>query len=174
MNRRHLLTKIVQGFSLTGLAFLSYPFVKFLFSGADEDLSLELSLADLIPGETMNVLWRGRNLMIVRRSDAMVRNLASSSLELKDPASASSVQPDFAVNEYRSIRPDILVTYTNCTHLGCEVAWGEKERIGFHCPCHESEYDLAGRVLEGGAAPYNLEIPNYRFVSGNRLQLIAE
>lgn len=36
-----------------------------------------------------------------------------------------------------------------CTHRGCNVnsAGGE----GFHCPCHDSEYDPQGRVTEGPA-----------------------
>jgi nitrite reductase/ring-hydroxylating ferredoxin subunit len=35
-----------------------------------------------------------------------------------------------------------------CTHLGCNVS-GEEDR--FVCPCHGSEYDLSGRVLQGPA-----------------------
>lgn len=112
--------------------------------------------------------------MIIRRTELMISKLDESDLGLKDPVSRLSVQPEFAHNGYRSRRPDIFVTYTNCTHLGCEVAMSQKEDIGFHCPCHDSEYDHAGRVVEGGAAPTNLEVPNYRFISRNQLLLVAE
>jgi Rieske Fe-S protein len=36
-----------------------------------------------------------------------------------------------------------------CTHKGCTVyAQGED---GFHCPCHDSEYDRSGTVTQGPA-----------------------
>ena len=35
-----------------------------------------------------------------------------------------------------------------CTHLGCTVRW---ETGRFRCPCHGSEYDTAGIVLQGPA-----------------------
>ncbi|MEX2327167.1 MAG: Rieske 2Fe-2S domain-containing protein, partial [Pseudomonadales bacterium] len=61
--------------------------------------------------------------------------------------------------------------FNNCTHLGCEVAPVDDAGVGFSCPCHQSEYDYAGRVIEGATAPTNLEVPNYRFVSRNTLRL---
>ena len=36
-----------------------------------------------------------------------------------------------------------------CTHLGCKVALADNQ--GFDCPCHDSEYDLQGNVLQGPA-----------------------
>jgi cytochrome b6-f complex iron-sulfur subunit len=35
-----------------------------------------------------------------------------------------------------------------CTHQGCKV---RQEGQGFHCPCHDSEYDLQGAVTHGPA-----------------------
>jgi nitrite reductase/ring-hydroxylating ferredoxin subunit len=35
-----------------------------------------------------------------------------------------------------------------CTHLGCEVAWDERDRR-YHCPCHEGVFDETGRVVAG-------------------------
>lgn len=35
-----------------------------------------------------------------------------------------------------------------CTHQGCKV---RHEGQGFHCPCHDSEYDLQGAVTHGPA-----------------------
>ena len=34
---------------------------------------------------------------------------------------------------------------------------------GWFCPCHGSHYDGSGRTREG-PAPYNLEVPEYRFL----------
>ena len=47
----------------------------------------------------------------------------------------------------------IFAMSATCTHLGCIVVQ-EPER--FHCPCHGSRYDVAGRVVQG-PAPKNLE-----------------
>ena len=40
---------------------------------------------------------------------------------------------------------------------------------GFFCPCHQSKYDLAGRVYKGMPAPTNLVIPPYKFLSDTRV-----
>jgi ubiquinol-cytochrome c reductase iron-sulfur subunit len=40
---------------------------------------------------------------------------------------------------------------------------------GFYCPCHQSRFDLAGRVFQGVPAPANLEVPPYHFTDDNHL-----
>ncbi|KAF3774813.1 Cytochrome b6-f complex iron-sulfur subunit [Nymphaea thermarum] len=37
-----------------------------------------------------------------------------------------------------------------CTHLGCIVPWEESENK-FMCPCHGSQYDSQGKVVQGPA-----------------------
>lgn len=44
---------------------------------------------------------------------------------------------------------------------------------GFFCPCHGSQFGLAGRVLKSMPAPTNLEIPPHRYLAAARL-LIGE
>lgn len=177
--RRLLLLRIVQGFSITGLGFLTWPFVKAWIPSFEQDNSLEVSLADLEPGEFKTVNWLGRRVFIQRRSRTMVDYFDAASLDLKDPDSSDSRQPDFARTPWRSLSPEYFVAFNNCTHLGCEVTPGDGEGsgvegIGFECPCHQSLYDYAGRVVEGAAAPTNLEIPKYSFVSRSVIRLEAE
>jgi cytochrome b6-f complex iron-sulfur subunit len=38
-----------------------------------------------------------------------------------------------------------------CTHLGCSIAWEEKQNR-FICPCHSSAFDISGEVLNPPAA----------------------
>ena len=84
------------------------------------------------------------------------------------------MQPRYAQNEWRSIKPEFLVLIGLCTHLGCaptfmladtENQLGADWQGGFFCPCHGSKFDLAGRVYAGVPAPTNLEVPPHRFIN---------
>ena len=110
-------------------------------------------IAKLEPGQKINIEWRG---------------------QLAYPKSDVDHQPAYAKNEDRSRKPEIFVAVGICTHLGCsptfrpEVApadLGPDWLGGFFCPCHQSKFDLAGRVYKGVPAPTNLIIPPYRFLS---------
>ena len=168
MDRRTLLTRIVKGFSLTGLAFVTYPFIKAWIPSFDNTINMDIDISDLKPGENKVVHWLGRNIIMVKRDPATVEEITKPEVDLKDPDSLGSMQPEFAKNPFRSLRPDLFVAFTNCTHLGCEVAHQDDQ---FKCPCHQSDYDAAGRVLEGAAAPRNLDVPNYRYVSNQMIRL---
>lgn len=55
-------------------------------------------------------------------------------------------------------RPDerhIIALSWHCAHLGCTVPWVADE-AQFHCPCHNSTYDLTGKNT-GGPAPRPLD-----------------
>jgi len=91
-----------------------------------------------------------------------------------DPDSEQPQQPEYATNEFRSIKPDVLVVVGSCTHLGCspierfDIApadLGPDWEGGFYCPCHGSKFDLAGRVYKGVPAPLNLAVPPHRYIS---------
>jgi len=168
VDRRTLLTKIVQAFSITGLGFVTYPFIKAWIPSFDNTRSRDVDVASLMPGEQKIVPWLGRNVVLIKRVPASIEALPRSTEELKDPLSDASVQPISAKNPYRSVRPELFVAYTNCTHLGCEVVQKGNQ---FKCPCHQSDYDGAGRVLEGAAAPRNLDVPNYRYLSSQLIRL---
>lgn len=144
---------------------------------------VEVDISKLDEGAMMRVTWRGKPVSILRRSPAMLERLESSNAPLRDPDSeVVDQQPEYARNQYRSIRPEVLVLISNCTHLGCvpvnrfEVApadLGPDWVGGFFCPCHGSKFDLAGRVYQNVPAPTNLEVPPYRFVGDDTL-LIGE
>ncbi len=168
MDRRQLLTRIVQGFALTGAGFFTYPFLKAWIPSFSEDLHLDVDVSELKPGQHRIVQWLGRNIVVLKRDPATIEALTESTEDLKDPLSQGSLQPERATNAYRSVRPDLFIAYTNCTHLGCEVV---AEGQAFKCPCHQSDYDSAGRVLDGAAAPRNLDVPNYRYLSGQMIRL---
>jgi len=174
MNRRKLLERIVQGFAAVGAGFVIYPFFKAGIPGNGATAGLEVELSDLRPGQAKLVHWLGRKVIVRRQSDAMLDYLERDANKLKDPKSKDSSQPDFARNTFRSRRPGVFVAFNNCTHLGCEVDVVNDTGVGFKCPCHQSDYDYSGRVMKGAAAPLNLEVPSYAYVSDNRLKLGME
>jgi ubiquinol-cytochrome c reductase iron-sulfur subunit len=45
---------------------------------------------------------------------------------------------------------------------------------GFFCPCHQSKFDMAGRVFKGMPAPKNLDITAYRFDGDNTVVIDAD
>ncbi len=131
---------------------------------------VEVIVDKLAPGQMITVKWRGKPVWILRRSQSILINLGDSRhLEkLRDPDSSIENQPDYARNQYRSLRPEIFVAIGICTHLGCVPiyqATGDEIDGGsvYFCPCHGSRFDLAGRVFKNVPAPTNLVIPPHRY-----------
>ena len=139
-------------------------------------------ISALEPGQIMTVEWRSKPVWIVRRTKEMLDGVSSVESKLSDPASDVPMQPEYAKNEFRSIKPEVLVLVGICTHLGCSPQSKpaeDKAEMGadwagcFLCPCHGSKFDLAGRVYKGAPAPVNLEVPKYTYLSDTRI-LIGE
>jgi len=57
-----------------------------------------------------------------------------------------------------------LALSRRCTHLGCTVPWIDEERR-FICPCHASEYDMRGSVVQP-PAPRPLDLYPVRIENG--------
>lgn len=144
---------------------------------------VEIDISRLGPGEMMTVEWRGKPVWIVNRTPEMLATLKKVEAKLADPLSGRPQQPDYATNAYRSIKPEIFIAVGICTHLGCSPSEkfqpGAAQGMspdwdgGFFCPCHGSQFDLAGRVLKNMPAPTNLEIPPHQYLADTRL-LIGE
>lgn len=135
-------------------------------------------ISTLEPGQVMTVEWRSKPVWIIRRTKEMLEGLARGDSKVSDPKSDVPMQPEYAKNEYRSIKPEVLVLVGICTHLGCSPqAKGAEDKAemgadwtgGFLCPCHGSKFDLAGRVYKGAPAPVNLEVPKYTYLSDTRI-----
>ena len=134
---------------------------------------------ELEPGQKIQVEWRRKPVWIVRRSEEMVESLNETQSRLRDPDSEElTQQPEFARNQQRSIKPEVLVLVGICTHLGCSPTFrpelapedlGPDWVGGFYCPCHGSSFDLSGRVYKNVPANKNLEVPPYKFISDNVL-----
>ncbi len=179
--RRHFLTVATLVTGGVGAIATAVPFVSsFKPSARAQALGapVEVDISKLEIGALLKIEWRGRPIYIVHRTEEMLGTLAKDVDRLRDPASAASIQPSYATNEHRSVRPAFLVLEGVCTHLGCapmprfEVGpadLGADWPGGFYCPCHGSRFDLAGRVFAGVPAPTNLTVPPYRYINDNTL-----
>jgi ubiquinol-cytochrome c reductase iron-sulfur subunit len=178
-NRRHFLTVATAVTGVAGAAVAAIPFISSLKPSARAQAlgaPVEVAIGSLQPGEMLRVLWRGRLVFVLRRTEEMLERLAENADILRDPDSAEiDQQPEYAVNGTRSVRPEYLVVEGSCTHLGCapiedfDVRPAESWAGGFFCPCHGSKFDLAGRVYKGVPAPTNLRVPPHRFVRDDLL-----
>ncbi len=172
MRRRLILTSAVIGAGAgvavaIPFAFSMKPSARALAAGAPVSYRID----SIEPGQIVTVEYRGAPHWIIRRTKEMIDGLGKHDALLADPKSEDSDQPDFAKNEYRSKTPEILVLRGVCTHLGCSPTYrkevgpadlGAEWPGGFFCPCHQSKFDLAGRVFKGMPAPKNLVVTPYK------------
>ena len=171
-----------------GAAALATPFVS-SFAPSEKakaaGAAVEVDIASLKPGEKTTVEWRGKPVWIMRRTPEQLETLKQVEGELADPNSDRTAfpTPEYAKNQTRSIKPEVLVAIGICTHLGCspgdKFTPGAQPSLpdnwpgGFFCACHGSTFDLAGRVFKNKPAPDNLEVPPHMYLSDNKL-LIGE
>ena len=173
-NRRHFLTVATVATGAVGAGLAMYPFLASLKPSARAQAlgaPVEVAIGSLQPGEMVRVLWRGRLVFVLRRTEEMLNRLAENPERLADPDSlVPEQQPNYAANPTRSFKREYLVVEGSCTHLGCapledfDLRPSENWLGGFFCPCHGSKFDLAGRVYKGVPAPTNLRVPPHRFV----------
>jgi ubiquinol-cytochrome c reductase iron-sulfur subunit len=177
-SRRRFLTAATTVVGGVGVAFAAVPFIVSMQPSARAQAAgapVEVDISKLEPGQKLTVEWRGKPVWIVRRSEESLKALTAVEGGLRDPQSAESIQPDYAKNQGRAIKPEYLVMIGICTHLGCSPTYipelegaahgmGDGWKGGFFCPCHGSRFDLAGRVYAGVPAPTNLEVPPHKYI----------
>lgn len=185
-NKRRLLTNTTAVVGAVGAGFVAVPF---LASWAPSERAktagapVEVDISKLQEGQLLTVEWRGKPVWLIKRSEQNLKDLPGLNEALRDPASENAQQPEYARNETRSIKPNVVVMVGICTHLGCSPTYrpemgaadlgGADWKGGFFCPCHGSKFDLAGRVYSGVPAPLNLPVPPHYYKS-DRTILIGE
>ena len=182
--RRRFLTATTAVVGGVGAVVAAVPFVSTLQPSARAKVAgapVTEDISKLEVGQRIVLQWRGQPVWIIRRTPEQLAALPAQDARLRDPKSDNpEQQPDYAKNETRSIKPEILVLVGTCTHLGCSPTFRpELEpqpfdadwKGGFYCPCHNSRFDLAGRVYQGVPAPTNLKVPPYRFLDDTRIEI---
>lgn len=180
-SRRRFLTAATTVIGGVGVGFALVPFISSMEPSAKARAAgapVRADISKIELGQMIRVKWRGKPVWVVNRTQEMLDILPTLDSQLRDPNSVESEQPDYAKNEYRSIKPEYAVLIGICTHLGCSPTYrpdiapadlGKDWKGGFFCPCHGSRFDLAGRVFKGVPAPLNLVVPPYRYLSDTEL-----
>jgi ubiquinol-cytochrome c reductase iron-sulfur subunit len=183
MDRRGFLRVSLTALSGVAGFFASLPFVKSLLPSARARAlagSIEVDLSAIPPGEVRAHIYRGETMLVLHRTPEMLERLAlSDGAALDAGADPALADPSYVDPRHRGIDPEYLVLKGVCTHLGCVPRLrGEdgKQTLGawwpggFICPCHQSGFDYAGRVIRG-PAPRNLPIPPHRYIAAARLRI---
>lgn len=164
-----------------GVAFAAVPFIRSLEPSARAKAAgapIEVDISKVEPGQLITVEWRGKVCWVLNRTQPMLASLPKLDAKLADPNSTVPNQPAYCKNEHRSIKDNFWIAIGICTHLGCSPTFrpeiapadlGPDWLGGFFCPCHQSKFDLAGRVFKGVPAPTNLVIPPHKYASDTKV-----
>lgn len=180
--RRKLLLRTVTVAGAAASAAVAIPFIASMNPSERAKAfgaPVQVDVSGVAPGGQCTVAWRGKPVWILRRTPGMIERLGrhETLALLADPhSSIRRQQPEYARNAQRSIRPELFVTVSLCTHLGCVPTFRPQPEApswpgGYYCPCHGSRFDLAGRVFKNVPAPTNLVIPPHRYLSPNLLEI---
>lgn len=128
--------------------------------------SVTVDLSTIPAGTGQVVTWRGMPIF--------VRHLSAQETQAARAASAPSSITPFT-HRVKAGHEEWVVMIGLCTHLGCvplgnAVNEPRGDFGGYFCPCHGSQYDAAGRVMQG-PAPSDLKLPPYVFDGHDRLTI---
>ncbi len=178
IKRRRFITGVTAGFGAVGGALAVTPFVMSMSPSErakNAGAPVQYDYTKIQDGQMVKVEWRGKPVVLLKRTPEMMAGLDKIAENLADVDSNASDQPEYAKNETRSdpSKPELLVMEGVCTHLGCspveklaigpDPQMGDDSQGGFFCPCHGSKFDLAGRVYKNVPATTNMPVPPFKF-----------
>lgn len=165
-SRRDFLFLATGSVAVVGSAATVWPFIGSLVPDASVVASgqpVDIDLAPIPVGQIVKLFWRGRLVFVRHRSEAEISDARAAKL-------GDLIDPQTDEERTRPGQAQWLVTFGNCTHLGCVPLSHQGPFNGWFCPCHGSVFDTSGRVRRG-PAPNNLPIPPYSFQSLDRIRI---
>jgi len=187
--RRNFLFVAASGLSAVAAGATMVPFIGSMLPAADTLAAskTEFDVSTVERGQLVVILWQGKPVFVVHRTEAYLKEIDGHDDMLKDPDSEAidAVRADWLTSKnlkYRAIKPEYLITVASCTHLGCipmfkptagRKDWGDTVPDdwpgGWHCPCHGSLYDISARVMHGSPAPHNLHLMHYEYTTDTKV-----
>jgi len=170
-NPRRLLLRVgVKLMFLTALAFSAYVLLSSTGDPAPQrttpPIRIDLTANTNLPFQ--RIPWAGGNLILLRRSPAVMAELGRHDARLLEPITHTTPE--------QSPHQEFFLAYDRGGELGCPLQWLAPGSVpeaplrpwpgGFRDTCGGSWYDAAGRVFRGQAARRNLAIPDYRISAG--------
>lgn len=158
----HILTGAL---AVGGLGAMAWPLIDQMNPSADTLAlaSIEVNYAKVELGQQIVVKWRGKPVFIRRRTAEEIRRaILDDDADLRDPSTDQS--------RHKPGQAEWLIVIGVCTHLGCVPTFGGGDYGGWFCPCHGSHYDTVGRIRKG-PAPLNLALPEYEFLSEQKVRI---
>lgn len=162
--RRDFIHIASGAFAAGGAAFLAWPFIDQMNPAADTRAlsSANFDLSGLLEGSEARLLIGGKPVFVRHRTAS---EIAAAQREGAAGSPAETDEERLRPGPDGALRPQYLIMFGSCTHLGCvPTGDGAGDYGGWYCPCHGSHYDTAGRIRKG-PAPLNLPIPNYEYTS---------
>lgn len=180
LGRRRFLTISTAVVGGAGALAVAVPFIASWNPSAKAKAAgapVEVDISKIQEGQLIRVIWQGKPVWVVRRTEQTLNELNVIADMLRDPESLEPQQPEYITGVYRSIKPEIFLAVGICTHLGCSPTYLPDSfetqiqgvKSGFFCPCHGSKFDMAGRVFKSVPAPLNLVVPPYTYINENRI-----
>lgn len=164
--RRDFLFIATGAVAAVGAGAAIWPFAASLAPDAETvafGAPIELDLSPIVEGQIVKVFWRGKLIFVRHRTPREIELARNVDL-------ASLIDPQVDAARVKDGYAQWLVTYGNCTHLGCVPLGHQGSYEGWFCPCHGSLFDTSGRVRRG-PAPVNLPIPPYDFVTDAKIRI---
>jgi ubiquinol-cytochrome c reductase iron-sulfur subunit len=170
ISRRDFMVLTASALAGIGVCSVAWPFLHSMNPSADvlAQSSIEVDLTPIQVGQTVKIKWRGMPVFIRHRTASDIEEAKNASnYDLRDPESDGQ--------RVKKGHEEWLVMVGVCTHLGCiplggAGEYGGKDNGGWFCSCHGSQYDTSGRIRKG-PAPKNLVVPDYVFLSDDRIKI---
>ena len=127
---------------------------------------IEVDISKIEPGQKINVEWRGKVCWLVNRTPEMLASLPklderARRSEIQRSAAAGVLQERDALDQAERCGSPSASARTSAARRRSVRSSRRRTSVadwlgGFFCPCHQSKFDLAGRVFKGVPAPTNL------------------
>ena len=126
-----------------------------------------VDLSEMKAGDRIIVPWEGKPIFVSYRTPEEIKEARS--IDISD-------LPYPEADEDRVLKPEWLVVFGVGEGFGCVVSGqklneGRGRFGGWYDPCRGAHYDVSGRMRKG-PSPANLKVPNYKFISEKKIQLL--